>query len=198
MAVGDLWKLIDVQNLAGQQVLNVYFYEEVTSPTLLSPPLALIQAFRDSVVAPLALIQATELIHINYLVENTDNPAEFGSLAASSTGAVSAESLPPFCAWAFRLNRTTRVIRNGQKRFAGVPESLQDNGTITAAGLALAIPVADALSQNIEQTVPDGTWSPRIVHRNATIPVTYTAYAFGLAQYVSLSTQNTRKIGRGA
>jgi len=198
MAVGDLWRLVDKQFLTAQTVLNVYFYEEVVSPTTLTPPLALVQAYRDKVITPLLAVQSIALSHVQYSATNLDDPASFGVFDLIEAGGVGSESLPPFVAWAFRLNRATRVVRNGQKRYAGVAESDQVNGEATGAALTRLNAVASALDDPLEQATPDGSWVLRIAHALGTIPETYTPYPVASVSYSRISSQNTRKFGRGA
>jgi hypothetical protein len=141
--------------------------------------------------------QSTSIQHFQYEVTNLDNPLEFGTFSNATFGTVSSEALPPFVAWAFRLNRASRSVRNGQKRIGGVPESLQVNGEATSGALSLLNLGATALGNDITAISPNGTWRPRIAHRLGTVPETYTPYPMVGASYRAISSQNTRKFGRG-
>lgn len=197
MAVGDLWRIIDRQLLSAQQCLNVYFYEEMTSPTEGTPADALTVAFIQSIEAVIKNFQSSSCLHFQYEVTNLDDPDQFGTFSNATTGTVASEALPPFVAWAFRLDRASRLVRNGQKRIPGVPESLQVNGEPTSAALALLNLGAVALGGDISAIAPNGSWRPRIAHRLGTVPETYTPYAIAGASYSAISSQNTRKFGRG-
>lgn len=205
MAIGDIYELIDIQILAGQQVLNVYHYKQLADPTIGTPIAALEGAFYTFIQSLAMPAQSTSLAHLGYRVTNLDNPDEFDVLVSTETGQVAGDCLPPFCAWAFRLNRATRSVRNGQKRVGGVPEAFQVNGVETAAAEALLVPLGIAMGAIITEPVSGGSFQPRILHKateagpGGVPPATPRAdYAISSGQYTRLSTQNTRKFGRGA
>lgn len=205
MATGDLYELTDVQILEGQQVLNVYHYTQVAEATVGTNVVALQNAWTTFILVPLVLVQSVHVEHVGYKVVNLDNPDEFGLQVATATGNVSGEALPPFCAWSFRLNRATRLVRNGQKRIGGVPESFNDGGVATGAALTLLPAVAIAMGALITDTISGASFTPRIVHKateagpGGSPPATPRAdYAVASAEYTRISTQNTRKFGRGA
>lgn len=141
------------------------------------------------------------------LVEEIGGSLGFGEYAIpiseqQGTRVVASEgsSLPPYAAVAARLTVATRVTRPGQKRFWGVTELDNNNGVLQAALLALT----DALLS--KWTLPIGLSTPAdIVQLNAQV-VHYDRVTGepGARQMVAgyiinnnLSTQNSRKIGRG-
>lgn len=205
MATGDLYELTDIQTLEGQQVLNVYHYKQVSEPTSGTSILALGDAFYTFVQLPMFSVQTEFLQHVGLRIINLDNPDEFALVTEGETGTVPGETLPPFCSWAFRYNRSSRLVRNGQKRIGGVPEGFNDNGVATGTALTLLPLLAIGMGALITDTVTTASFTPRIVHKATDAgpggdpPATVRAdYAVASVEYTRISTQNTRKFGRGA
>lgn len=205
MATGNLYTITDVQTLQSQQVLNVYVYKQLAEPSAGTSIASLVNAFIEFVAYRVQNLQTAEVHHEGLYVINLDNPDEFALIPIADDGNVSGETLPPFAAWAFRLNRTSRAVRNGQKRIAGIPESYQQGGYASATADTAIAAYATILSAILVNSVDGGSFQPRILHKATTAGVggaTETTpradYAVGSAQYTAISTQNTRKFGRGA
>jgi len=207
MALNDIYRITCTQefNTGGPLCLNVFYYEQITaSPN--DGAATLLTSFSPGVRDVIRAIQNEAIHWLQILVENivpsADNAQEdyvSGTVAGSRPG----DSLPPYAAWAFRLNRQTTASRHGQKRFVGVSEGDQADG-IAEAGLTVAISnVSSVLEQTLGGPVPAfATYSPRIFRAgrpSVTIPekvipaVIQDAFPVSSASFVSISTQNTRK-----
>lgn len=198
MATGDLYQLIDVQSQSGQQVLNVYYYKQVSEGTATNQVLALASAFESTLMGPIRDVQSIVVIHDHYQIINTDNTAEFGNVSTGEDGNIGGDVLPPFVAYSFRWNRVDRAVRNGQKRIAGVPENFQNGGVATAAAEILLDVLATLMGNNITDPTTEAIFRPQIVHRSVPGVPIYTPYNVGSVEYTRISSQNTRKFGRGA
>lgn len=196
MPAGDVYLLQDFQSYAGGAVdkLNAYCYRQTSGSGV---AIDLINAFDVGVIPALVGIQSAAVRHHNIDVINLDDPADFNSAAATGTtvGTRGGDGLPQFVAWAFRYVRTTRAVRNGQKRIMGVAEPDQANGAAVGGVLALLAAAEIAL----ESTLVDGAgnvWTPRILRRAAPThvpPVIRADFSISNVLYESISTQNTRK-----
>jgi hypothetical protein len=185
--------------------LNVFHYQvEVAAPfNLLDYGQDICNEWYNSQVILLQPITSTIVSWHGLTINNLSTPAEFweGVSDDQSSGAVSGDCLPPYAAWAFILRRTTKVTRNGSKRFWGVPESMQLNGVPTA-GAGLLLPgIADALGASMPFTAIgspaiDLILEPRIVRKNALGEMTLSQAVYD-GQFRQISTQNSRKFGRG-
>jgi len=197
MAVNDLWSVRVTQVQDGQDCLNQYFYRELSTPSSTPAWLALAVAFNGTVIPSLQLVQSTDLGYTNVDFFNLDDPTEFGTATTTAVGLVASEALPPFVAWSFRLNRITRAVRNGYKRIPGVPESFQANGTATTAAIVLLTNSAAILAGTLTESGGSGVWKPQVVRRLPGPPPTHTPFDFGLCQYLAITSQVSRKVGRG-
>lgn len=126
-------------------------------------------------------------------------PAGEQSGTRSATGL--GDFMPPYVTVAMRQTVATRTTRPGQKRFWGALEGDNTNGALQAALKALVETLAAKFDSTITlgSPVATGTLDPEIV-RLAGVPATVTARQDVAGHLVAaqLSTQNSRKKGRGA
>lgn len=198
MASGDRYQITDVQALLAQQCLNVYYYKAVSGSTLTA--LTAATAFVTTLLPLILIVQSGQVTHAGINVINLDDPDDFLNmpLTTDNTGGRAGDVLPPYCCWAFRWNRSSRSVRNGQKRIPGIAESDNADG-IAAAGIAadlgnLAAGMAGVLDDGLSDQ-----FEPRIVHKTIVggVVTGYVDYGVSSVEYTRISTQNTRKFGRG-
>lgn len=201
MAIGDIYQLIDWQEFAGQHCLNIYYYQLSTASGAAPYAEDLATLFAAGPLVDIVEVQVSGLQHTQIVVTCPDDFSDFFTLplvAPIGTGTAGTEGLPPYAAGSIRLNRATRELRNGQKRFAGPPESAQTNGTVTTAYTTAMNTIAADLAANLTGGSAGAVWVPRIVRKQRVPPYAITAHiGIAGAQFVALTTQNTRKIGRG-
>lgn len=121
--------------------------------------------------------------------QGTREEAEFG------------QYLPPYCVAAVRETVSSRVTRPGQKRFWGFGEIDNVNGILepdaTALVAALMVKFSDVIT--LGAPVATGTLAPIVVRIDrATGDITASQNVDGFVINPNLSTQNSRKIGRGS
>lgn len=183
---------------AGDLIQNVFFYENVG---VAQNAELLATAFEDQVLDNIATIQSAAIKINSIQVINLDDPLDYFVLAPTTPaeGAVTGDCLPQFVCWSFRLNRVSRSVRNGQKRIAGVPETLQVNGVAVAGASTDLTALADAMGTNLTD-VSGANYTPRIGRRPLPgHPLSDTVlFAVRNVNYVRISTQNSRKTGHGA
>lgn len=108
--------------------------------------------------------------------------------------------LPPYCSGAFRQSVSSRVTRPGQKRMWGLGEADNDAGVLQAgyAALLAALAVKFSAVITLGSPVATGTLAPIVVHIDrATGAPTASQNVDGFVINPNLSTQNSRKFGRG-
>jgi len=208
MSLNDIYRITCTQIFtpSSQVCLNVFYYKQVTAGAL-EGAAALLDEFDGSLVRDkIRAIQNENVNWLQILVENIV-PSSDNAQADYALGAVagnrSGEALPPYAAWAFRLNRQTNESRHGQKRFVGVSEGDQVDGVAEAALTTDLTAVATALESTLGGPPPGAaTFQPVIFRQgkpSVTIPekivpaVIQSDFPISTAQYVSVSTQNTRK-----
>lgn len=195
LATGDHYEIIDVQSLAGQEVLNVYVYQAIGAD---ATAVAVGEVFLNATDLPLASVQSTEIQHIALTVNNLNDLADFASVPNAYIGNVVSDSLPAFTNYALRYVRTTRAVRNGQKRIAGVPESAQNQGQLSPSALIALNTLATALFGPIVSVTPAVTLIPKIWRRpKGIVPQAFFDVASIFAN-PNITSQLTRKFGVGA
>jgi len=197
---GDILQITEFQRQANQPLLNVYFYE-VTVASGNPTAAEIAEFFAGELWGEVRQALASNALTMeNVEVRNLTNGVDFGVFEVAENGAVSAtEPLPPYCTVTIRLNRTTLVTRNGYKRYAGINEGIQNNGTLTSGGLTAYQGMATVLEALLafDAGGVDYTLKPVIVGVN---PMTGKRDLTRLNDIASasvnqrLGTQNTRKI----
>jgi hypothetical protein len=196
MASGDHYQLNDFQDLLGQQVLNVYFYQSTAGFGNQAEQLCAV--FISTMLPVLVAAQSAQLTHTTTQALGQEHLDDFFSQApgSGSVGTQSDDVQDPFGCYAFRYNRSTREHRNGAKRIGGVPLNVPVSGVINGSFIATFLdPIASAMESDLTDGV--NTFKPVIRSRVGTPPVN-AYFDLSSVQYVRYSTQNTRKFGRGA
>lgn len=162
MALADIYVLDHMQTFLNEELHNIYTYERLDTGTandlvaaFIEDVLPLILPLQSSVVKTPS-IKAYSLGNLGDLWEETVN---------EEGGTVDAEILPIFNALGYTFKPTSRAVRPGSKRIAGVPESAQVNGTITLAGYLTAM---EALRLAYAGNISDDDanfWAPVVVKR---------------------------------
>lgn len=198
MIAGDVIQIVDRQLLQAQRMLNVYFYSVgavVGDPSLQ----AVSDQFVTDVVTPVKALQHSSLTHDGIQIDNLSSAVEFGLFPITEVGGLAGNVMPVFTAIAVKLLRTTKITRNGSKRFAGINEE-----SIIGGLLSISAPTEAALeaAMSIILLVVDGgstvDLTPVIVGRDplgGLDLLKLNVIADGDVQGVS--TQNSRKLGRG-
>lgn len=198
-SMGDVIRVIVNQTQAGQTIQNVYHYQVVTLTGLEGDYLqVVIDWVVNEVIPPVAALQSDALEYVSVFAINVTNNVDFKEQSLlGSAGAITGDAMPPNVTYTFRLIRETLATRHGYKRFAGVPESKQSNGSIQAVTDTQITAITDALAADIQpapSVVP--LLAPVIVRKSATGTVV-AVNNVGSADFRGIGTQNTRKIGRG-
>jgi hypothetical protein len=199
----DVLRLTLCGTVFTEQACNVFFYLiniGSGSPTLED----VLEGFRTVVLPSILDIQSQDVEYDTAEADNLTNGIDFGTdpLYAGITGNVSGEALPPYAAWAFTLERASKLTRNGAKRFAGVPESAQQDGVVTAGFNPTLVTAATAIGTSFAYSNAQGAFSafPLIVGVDTTgqRDLSRVQIPTGAVANAVVSTQNTRKFGRGS
>lgn len=202
-SVGDLIKITSCSKIFSQDACNTFYFLVAvwTGAIEIEDFLAV---FQDLVLDPIAPQLSTALVP-NFLEwRSLDNPAEIVTIPGGFDGADGATTaVASFAAVSVRLFGETAVTRSGWKRIPGLTEDglisgALNPGTLTAfqnwADDSLQLPVMAPAG-----TGADATLIPVIVGRNPDGSYNLSAVnpvASAVVQS-NLTTQNTRKIGRG-
>jgi len=201
-SVGDryLATLRAHSNINTQSIQNVFAYEltdgaggAVTfNATFEAQILPLIQA---------VIVGDTHFDEI-YTV-NLDDPADYELHVLDVSGLVAGDAMPSFVAWEFEYVRSTRAVNNGRKAFGMVSETSVTGGEADPLIADELDDLATALSAPLVGTGLTPTWEPKIFRRPGTYASGVQAppgafFPISTVRYRRVSTQSTRKVGRGA
>jgi len=206
----EIVRVTDVQTYFAQQVLNVYYYKTATDFGGTSAA-ELAETFWFYFGDKLRACQSYELSHWNINVESLDGSLDFGTYTippAEREGTqVDTNSMSPFAAYGIKLVVSTRQVRPGSKRISGVGEAAVGNGgAILTPQLTVLNTLADQMTQNLVSLLTLDVMLPVIVGFPHPVsptgrPARLTRVDFPVVSasvMPTLTTQNTRKYGRGA
>lgn len=202
VGTSPVFEIIHRQLMHGQAIVNVYYYALQAGELSDNIP-NLLQGFADNVVAQVEAVQSEDVLHIELEAKRLNDLDEFGVLDLTPiTGDITASApLPIFNAGSIKLLRSTKITKSGSKRIAGIVEAHVDDDVINATGetawLALAAELGSSYSEGGQ------TFYPVIVGGKTLdgVPVgegswIYNFVSGGQLNY-NVTTQNSRKIGRG-
>jgi hypothetical protein len=181
-------------------VQNVFVYEQ-TAGTGNAHTLA--DAFISDVLAGIVNIISSATVFTQIDVVNLEDPADFWTEPITEAGALGGDFMPPFVAAAFEYVRATRSVSNGRKSFGWIPEDQVNSGFPISGYLTALNLVATTLGNNVDDVTTSSSWEPVIWRR----PGTYVSgvvtdpglfYPISAVVFKRISSQNTRKIGRGS
>jgi len=165
MAYQDVYELIDVQDFFGQEVLNVYFYENnnVLNGGATAEDLA--NCFIDQVLPEILDVQSDNVTHTEIRVRNLFTPSDAHVAAISEAGENGTDTNSSFVAIGFKLVQPNGALRNGAKRIAGIPEGIMADGVVTDATYITALDqVGAAMADTLSISLAD-VFMPVVVGR---------------------------------
>lgn len=170
-----------------QELLNVFHYKRSLGTNTSEE---LINQF-DDVVMPFLGNLISSYINFNTLeAYSMLDPTDFFARAPATyiSGGVSGDVLPVWNNFSFIYHRPSRAVRNGWKRFPGVPESSQNAGSISGGAITEANNLANKLQDILVSTDLTTTYTPGIWS-----DVLDDFFAVSSVSFQKLGTQNTRK-----
>ena len=148
-------------------------------------------------IFPIVKAQASEqLLFVSIEGVNLDDPTDWYNKTIQETGPRSGTDIAPFLAWGIRLEREDRSIRPGSKRIASIlEEDLSEWGVLNPLVLPTYQAVAGAWASTCAE--PFGAlYSPIVLHRPTISDPTRRWTLVTDGSLTSLTTQNSRKVGR--
>lgn len=199
MAIGDVYEITLEGTYLLQRTINVFHYVRDGISGAPDPDLfadAFVAMFNGPVSDAIASGTGWDTLRIKDV-----NPSgfEFVRLGLGLSGGFSAGDLmPPFVALSFLYQRNNRTTFHGHKRFAGVGEAGQNNGLPTSSLNTLAATAAAALLSTLTASGLD--YLPCIYSKvlNGVPRSTPVVNLVKDVIFKGITTQNTRKFGRGA
>jgi len=195
-------------SLDGSTLMNVWSYRVVTMPALITGTMVCEAWWNHVKTTYRALAQtANGPVFSSVLLRELGNPnGELGEYAIPSAeqagtraSTAAPEILPTFCAVGARLTVTTRTTRPGQKRIPFLTEGDIAARQIGSAFIALVDGMLDVANSTILLGAPaaTGTLAPYVFRLDNTGAVVASQATLGHVINPNVTTQVTRKFGRG-
>lgn len=208
--IGNVVRITDKQTFDAQQVLNVYYYNIDSTPG--STPDEIAQAWWEKMNASIRAVQTSGVVHNEVLIENLDGTLDFGryvpATGSNAGTCIETQPLSAFAAYGITLTVSTRLVRPGSKRIVGIPEAYNgDYGVLTGAAVGLLNTLGEDMTEDVSfGLLGAGMMHPVIVgfpHPESPTgrPARLERVDFEVTGYLVnpyVTTQNTRKRGRGA
>jgi hypothetical protein len=191
------------------QIINAWQYQVGVVPGNVEP-VHIAEAYWNHIktayraTVPSTMPTPFQSIFIRELNNAAGDYAEFDIPAPEKTGTRNppsqAELLPPFVGIGVRLVVGTRVTRPGQKRFGFLMEGDSNAGVVPSGTATLFVTLMNVMSVNMLLGAPAATveLQPIVVRKDAQGYVTAFQNITGYLINPYITTQNSRKYGRGA
>lgn len=199
---GEIIKFNVAMTTVQQTARNIYYYRIAAAIGSMTGD-EIAEAFfswNDTVVMP-ALSTTVTLDSVQ--VDNVSDGLSFGEFSATGyNGSQAGEAMGPFVAYGFTLLRTDKSTRNGFKRYAGVVEQAQSNGAIQSSwtGYSALKTIESQLSAQLALVGASGQLDiDPVIYGDVTPtrPTPVWQYVSGAVLQPRITTQNSRKVGRG-
>lgn len=169
MALADIYVLDHQQSFNSEPLHNLYTFDSGGDGTAVN----LVDAFIEDVLPLVQNMQCAQIVTDSIYAYSLGNLADLAEQTIGTPGGLaSQEMLPVFNALNFTLKPTSRAVRPGSKRIAGIPETVQVDGRITGTTylsimellrLGLAEPISDddtifftpVIVKRVKYEVPD-------------------------------------------
>jgi hypothetical protein len=215
MALNDVYSVTLRQTLLGQRITNVFFYEQFAAytPTSGTHAANLALNWQSALLSAINNVQSTDVVNVAIDVENLFVGTDVSSLPITWGGGFGTNVDSAFQAAGFKLAVAGKTTRAGAKRIGGVPDNISTDGVITDATYLTSLAGTEtAMQAIISATLPttSNVWRPCVVGRIREVIAGKVKYRLPNAlvekviQVVAdvvltliLTTQNSRKIGRG-
>jgi hypothetical protein len=114
MAIGDVYQVVDTQELAGQKCLNVYFFK-MTAETLGTGNAAgVVDGFIANMLPLITVTQVSEVTHTSVKATNLFDAADAHEELISEPGLQTGGYNTTFDAYGFRLVGDNATVRGGR------------------------------------------------------------------------------------
>jgi hypothetical protein len=135
MAIVDMYVLDHKQSFNGEPLHNIWTFESLGEGSAVD----LINAFQSDLLSVIQPIQCSQIKTESLYAYSLGNLGDLGEETIGTGGGITGEMLPVFNAVNFTIKPASRAVRPGSKRIAGVPETVQLDGTITDSSYITAL-----------------------------------------------------------
>lgn len=202
----DIIEIIDEQTYFNQQVLNRYLYRAGTVSESGVTPAEIGEAWWTAFGTTIRAAQNAAVNHLQVRVEVLTGARDYGQYVIptgerTGTHSTSTNALAPFMAASVTLQGQTRATRPGGKRYVGGTEAdTLDFGVLDGSYKTLVEAIAALIPDQIEVGGDDGAMLilPVLYRPASDLDPMVTNPIVATIVNPNISTQNTRKVGRGS
>lgn len=187
-----VFQLTHVQSYLGEACTNRYFYRS-SLPDATGSIDELLTEFRDTMVPIINEVQSADVNNVK-LEAFTLEGISFSSLNLTGSGGRVGASVASWMALSYKLQRSTRQVRSGGKRYCGLIEE------VVAGNALFPDPTYEGFVNDLAEALDDalittsGTFVPVLVKFDPANPGTVLVdEIIASASFTGLSTQNSRK-----
>lgn len=201
-AINDIVQVTMTGISLNETTRNVFHYR-VTDANGSTTAQNLLEAFQNAVVAPLMNILSVDTEVRLLEIDNLTDGLSFGELPLFSVeGNVAGSVMPSYVVVGYKLLRSSKITRNGFKRFSGVVEADVTGNLMTSTFVNSAAnqAVIDALGSEIvtgQAGVAASMFPVILGRRPGQTPPFVTQDVAGVELQRNITSQNSRKPGRG-
>lgn len=138
-SIGDVFEIVDQQEMIGQQALNVYFYRVRTVSVTDNDASSVATAFIEQMLPVIVAAQTTDVVHTAVKVRNLFDETDAHTELLSEAGTYGDDSQSTFNAFPFQLVGNNAAVRPGAKRIAGVDGANVTDGVVDGLTLISAL-----------------------------------------------------------
>lgn len=201
MNVGDVLRVTACGKVLGEQMCNV-IYLVVATWTGETTPQEAFEAWVLGYMEDAARLQTSDAEWNFASFSNVTTDQNYGDFVVEPpiVGDSEDHCMPPYVALSFRQNRNTKATRHGYKRISGLPESAQSNGILTLDPTYQSAVSQFAATVGLPVGGPGWSFRPVIAGRTPSGGVDFARInsVASVSPQPELTTQNTRKYGRGS
>lgn len=167
MALSDCYVLRDFQTYENEQLMNVYFYQDLL---LASTAENVVDSYEADMLPKVAAIQTSNLVHVKIDAVNMADPSNFFEHVIATAGTTTSDPLPSHDAINFTLRLNSRALRPGSKRYSGVAEEYTTKNFVTNSGYIALLETLRIQQHTILLSGVLETFQPIVVKRVAYHP----------------------------
>lgn len=198
---GDIIRAVLCGTVFTEQFCNVWFF---VVDTLTGSEMSLVTvagSLEDAIIEPLLDAQTVNTVWNRIQVDNVTNGIDFVDVGINRPGTISAsEGLPSFASFQVKMGRGSKITRNGYKRFPGLAEVSTVGQQLTTVAQTTLQVIANTWDEITVPGAEGGLIKPVIMGRNSdgTPDLTRWQIPASFDLLPNITTQNTRKAGRGS
>lgn len=201
-AIGDHYiaTLRGRSTINSQAIQNTFCYELESG---VGGAAALGDILNTVIMPPLLDVLSNLVFFDDWYIINLETPTDFADVAINLPGNHAGDSMPSFVAWEFEYVRASRAVNNGRKAFGLISENDVANGGAVGGLVTPLNTLGNWLGSDLVDTGATMRFGPRIWRRPGTYASGVVAAPGAFFEIVNVlyrrvSSQNTRKTGRGA